>query len=160
MTQNHRVWEGSDGLINGIQLLEATIKGKGKSLHDATAMTDALEFILKLNKLDFQNRLDVTLHLKDSSGEKLFSFSSAILELIENDKSVCYKCIIPSNFFNVGKFSLDLFIVEDRKSVLYMEQDFLDFTINNKPIEIGQYMGNEPGALHPHFNWSTEKLLQ
>jgi lipopolysaccharide transport system ATP-binding protein len=158
--ENQRVWNKSEGLINGIELIEATINGQGKDLNDATDMTDALEFKLKLNKVDFQGRLDITLHLKDSAGEKLFSFSSAILESIEKKGNVCYKCIIPSNFFNVGKFSLDLYLVEERKSVLYIEQDFLEFTINNKPIEFGQYMGNEPGALHPHFNWSTEKVLQ
>ncbi len=159
-TQNQRVWDDSEQLVSGINLIEASISGKGKELAENTDMTDAMEFKLILNKVGFNKRLDVTLHLKDTSGEKLFSCSSAIIESNTDDDKICFQCNFPENFFNVGKFSLDLFIVEERKNVLYQEQDFLEFTINNKSIELGQYMGNEPGPLHPHFEWSISKFSE
>ena len=156
--QNHRVWEVSQKEFKDVFLSEASIIGKNKKMEDVLDITDALVFNLKLDSKLNEGRLDVTLHLKDSSGEKLFSFTSAVVEDGQINSEINYTCEIPANFFNAGRFSLDLFIVKDKREVLYQENDFLEFTMNNKMIELGSYMGNEPGSLHPLFNWSINKV--
>ena len=64
-------------------------------------------------------------------------------------------CNIPANFFNNGSFSFDLFIVKNIKESIYIETDILEFTLINKPAKLGEYMGEEPGALRPAFPWKV-----
>jgi lipopolysaccharide transport system ATP-binding protein len=156
-TVNHRIWKNDEVNLVEVVLKEAYVKGKNKSINDNVDTSDALEFLIKLeNKTD--DRIDTTLHLKDGTGEKLFSFSSSTSNSDNSSSDLIYKCVIPSNFFNSGRFSLDLYIVKNRKFPIYIEHDFLEFTMNNRPVELGQYMGDEPGALHPFFEWEINKI--
>ena len=155
---NHRFWEEDEIDTSEVILTEAYIKGKNKDIKHPIEITDDIEFFIQLENKTIQNRIDVTLHLKNGSGEKLFSISSAVLKDDQKKSELIFRCIIPGNFFNSGRFSLDLFIVKDRKVPIYIENDFLEFTMNNKLIELGQYMGEEPGSLHPLFNWSVEVI--
>ena len=38
------------------------------------------------------------------------------------------------------------------------ESDIVSFTLANRPIEIGGWMGKEPGDITPRFNFTEKKL--
>jgi len=153
---NHRVWTKEENVFSDFELQDAYIKGVGKKMDEEVEISEALEFSITL-KNKSESRIDATLHFKDDSGTKLFVVSSAILSKIENGNELStYTCNIPPNFFNNGRFYIDLFIVKDRRASVYQEADCLEFTLINKPIELGQYMGEEPGALRPIFDWNIK----
>jgi len=154
--KNHRIWNENETQHKDFILKEAFIKGKGKNIDDVVEITDPMVFeITFITKISSQ-RIDVTLHVKDGAGDKIFMISSAVIEEISYKDELTYSCEIPANFFNNGNFSMDLYIVKDRKEAIYIEPDFLEFTLINKPIELGQYMGEEPGALRPQFQWNLK----
>ena len=67
------------------------------------------------------------------------------------------KASIPANFVNWGSFYIDMFIVENKKQVILVENDILSFTLNNRELEAGQWMGKEPGGITPRFVWDMYK---
>ena len=155
-SQNHRIWAKGEIKNPLFDLKEAYIKGKNKRIEDAVEITEPLEFCITLMLKSLDSRIDTTLHFKDGNGDKIFYVGSGCVENIKKGNEITYKCFIPSNFFNNGTFSIDLFIVQDRRIAIYVEPDFLEFTLVNKLIELGQYMGEEPGSLRPLFEWDFE----
>jgi lipopolysaccharide transport system ATP-binding protein len=159
---NHRVWNKKPEIANHeFELNEIGIKAKNKAFEDPILMTDEIEFIAKYKQKTDTKRIDITLHFKDEQGQKLFSagsFQSQIQPDNEKEKgNYLITGSIPRNFFNWGSFFIDVYIVEDVRKASFIENDLLSFTIANKSIEIGQYTGKEPGALHPVFHW--EKII-
>ncbi|MCK9561187.1 MAG: polysaccharide ABC transporter ATP-binding protein [Bacteroidales bacterium] len=150
---NHRIWKPEEIKHEEFELKEAYIKGIGKQLEDAVEITEPLELCISLVNKTANNRIDTTLHFKDGNGDKIFMISSNNVETIPQDGKIVYRCEIPGNFFNNGTFSMDLYIVKDRKKSIYTELDILEFTLVNEAVELGKYMGEEPGALRPVFQW-------
>lgn len=152
---NHRIWNTREINHSDFELKEAYIKGRHKKLEDAVEISEPLELCITLINKTTHNRIDTTLHFKDGNGEKIFVVSSSCLDTIPQNGEVRYRCEIPKNFFNNGTFSMDLYVVKDRKTALYIEPDILEFTLVNKAVELGRYMGDEPGALRPVFPWTV-----
>lgn len=161
---NHKVWDDKPEITNDeFELNEIGIKAKNKGFEDPILMTDEVEFIAKYKQLTDTKRIDITLHFKDEQGQKLFSagsFQSQIQPDNEKEKgNYIVTGTIPKHFFNWGTFYIDVYIVEDVRKSFLRENDILSFTISNKAIEIGQFTGKEPGALHPLFQWE-KKVIQ
>jgi len=152
---NHREWKSNEINHPEFELKEAFIKGVGKKLEDAVEITEPLELCITLINKTGNHRIDTTLHFKDGNGEKIFVISSGELESVPQQGEISYRCEIPGNFFNNGTFSMDLFVVEDKRRSIYIEPDILEFTLVNKPAQLGEYMGEEPGALRPVFPWKA-----
>ena len=95
----------------------------------------------------------ITYHLYNELGEAMFSFydknDDAKLDLGNNK----INCIIPSDFFQSGNFSLSIFIIENKKSAIFIDKDVFRFTVVDGGRELGTYMGREPGYIKPQFNW-------
>ncbi|QBZ97888.1 ABC transporter ATP-binding protein [Flavobacterium sangjuense] len=100
-----------------------------------------------------QKHLHVTFVLNNEYGEPLFTFShiNAGLKLKQGLNHI--KCKMPKGFLNIGSYYLSLFVIEDAKSVLFLEKDILPFTIQEGERPIGSWMGKEPGFIKPIFDW-------
>lgn len=152
---NHRIWEVGEINHADFDLMEAYIKGKEKKMEETVAIDEALELTMTLKNKTTNHRIDVSLVFKDKEGGKLFAAGSGVISEVNNTGEITYKCNIPANFFNNGTFYIDLYVVMDRRVSIYVEPDFLEFTLVNRAMELGQYMGEEPGALRPLFDWSV-----
>jgi lipopolysaccharide transport system ATP-binding protein len=148
-------WTEQEGtIVAGIRLIEVRLYVPRKEGNVTFDMRDSIVIEATLDQQLTEDRIDITYHLKSETGEKLFSFSSSCQESMSHGKAIRYICKIPSNFFNAGSFSIDLFVVKNKREALYVQPDILNFTIQNKPIKLGEFMGDEPGFLHPHFDWA------
>lgn len=140
---------------------EIGINAINKRIGEILRIDDECEiFIIYELKREFQT-IHTTLHVKDEIGTKIFSTGSdqqAINDKCKIKAKYLSKIRFPANFFNWGTFYIDLYIVKDRKQVIYLQNDILNFTITNKELPIGAWMGKEPGAIHPVFEWKLEKL--
>jgi len=150
---NQRIWGNLEHNHQEFELGEASIKGLGKHIEDVIEITEAIEIMVTFENKTQHSRIDTTLHVKDGNGEKIFMITSGVIPHIRTNGTITLQCIIPPNFFNNGNFTVDFFLVKDRKTFIYTEIDCLEFTLVNKPIALGHYMGEEPGALRPIFDW-------
>jgi lipopolysaccharide transport system ATP-binding protein len=156
---NHRIWEIPTIKNEDVELLEIGIKAKGKDYIDVMRIDEELEFVASFKQKTDKSNINITLHIKDEQGNKLFSTGSGLAD----NKSFKTKGIIgakgyfPANFFNWGNFYIDVYVVENSKRAILIENDLLSFTLMNKEMPIGTWMGKEPGSVKPLLNW--EKLL-
>jgi lipopolysaccharide transport system ATP-binding protein len=157
---NYKFWSEPSVKKDGFELLEIGIKSKNKNYPDIMNVDDVLEFITRYRIINSFDALHLTIHLKDEQGNKLFSTSGIKSDMIYSHEIGEYiqKFEIPANYFNWGNFSIDLFVVENKKKVMIVENDILTFTLTNQQLEIGQWMGREPGGITPLFRWEKKKL--
>ena len=157
---NHKQWELPIISKNGVELLEIGIKAKHKNYKDVILIDDDLEFKIKYKITRTFESLHFTLHLKDDQGNKLFSTSGGRSGLIFAHDIGVYtqSAFFPANFFNWGNFSIDLFIVENKKKILHLENDILNFTLTNQRLDMGSWLGREPGGITPFLQWEKQKL--
>ena len=159
-TDNYKIWSEPAIFKNGFKLLEIGIKAKNKKYDDVMRVDDELEFFVKYFIDKIIDELHLTLHFKDEQGNKLFSTSGARSGINYSHTNGTYllKAEIPANFFNWGNFSIDLFVIEKRKEAVIIENDIICFTLANRQLEIGQWMGREPGGITPYLLWTKTKL--
>ena len=111
-----------------------------------------IDFTLK----HLQKALHVTLVLNNEYGEALFTFShiNTGLKLKKGHNQI--SCKLPKGFLNIGSYYVSFFVIEDAKSVLFLEKDILSFTIQEGERPIGSWMGKEPGFIKPIFDWKID----
>ena len=145
--------------INEIEIFEIGVKAKDKKNEDIITLNDEILFFIKYKQKTSLKNIHITLHIKDELGNVVFTSGSSFVEA--NNKTGVFDVGVefPDNFFNWGSFFIDLYIVENKKRAIYIEKDILSFTIINKQKELGTYMGKEPGAIHPKFNWYKKALI-
>lgn len=102
-------------------------------------------------------RYQITYHLYNEMGEAMFSFYNKDENQILKQGDNIVKCFFPCQFFQAGNFSLALFVVEDKRKVIFHQRDIISFTITDGAREIGVYMGKEPGYITPNFKWSINQ---
>ena len=70
------------------------------------------------------------------------------------------KCFIPKDFFNWGNYSIDFLAFQRDRRIenIGFESDILSFTVANKQIAVGGYMGREPGDITPQFVFEEQKI--
>lgn len=149
---NFRTFEdcGIDGLF---ELKKVSIHNEGciveQPIEENKPILLSTEFVLK--NCSAENYL-LTFHLINELGEPLFSFSSGDnLEFNEgNNKAIT---IIPANFLQSGNYSLNVYLVEDKRKSIFNVGDLLSFTVVDGKRELGVYMGKEPGYIRPNFKW-------
>ena len=115
---------------------------------------DVIELHADITLKDVDKRLHVTFVLKNEYGEALFSFSHINngLELKKGLNNL--KCKFPKGFLNIGSYYLSFFVIQNAKSVLFLEKDILSFAIQEGERPIGSWMGKESGFIKPIFDWS------
>ncbi len=144
---------------DGFELLEVGVRKQGGEYTDVMRVDQELEIVLRYRLTQPYEQFHITWHLKNEQGNKVCSFSGARQVGMEHKvgeyEQVCH---IPANYFNWGTYSLDLLMVRNRKEVFVEENDIVNFTLANRILEIGAWMGKEPGDITPRFVFEETKL--
>lgn len=136
------------------KLHNISIQSTSQNSFDILDEFQELEIELDFTLKDTDKKIHVTFVLNNEYGEALFTFShvNSGLQLKKGLNSI--KCKLPKGFLNIGSFYLSFFVIEDSKSVLFLEKDILSFNIQEGERPIGSWMGKEPGYIKPLFDWS------
>jgi lipopolysaccharide transport system ATP-binding protein len=146
-----------DVKINNIfNLSQIAIKCQGGSYEALLVENKGFELTTFIEmETDFPERYHITYHLYNELGDPLFSFSSKDRTMLKKGVNKL-TCMFPDNFFQSGNYSLSIFVVEDKRSAIFIEKDIFIFTVVDRARELGVFMGREPGYIKPQFNWSNE----
>ena len=96
----------------------------------------------------------LTFHLYDETGEPVFAFASSQLPMHLGKNKLT--CVFPALFLQTGTFYVSLYVVTKDNKCLIIEKDVISFLVSDGGRDFGAYMGREPGAIRPQFNWYIE----
>ena len=151
---NYKKWDNPEIKKDGFELLEIGVRKKGAELNDTMRVYQDMELVVRYRITKPFEQLHLTFHMKNEQGQKMFSFSSGNQIELKHDVGVYeQKCLLPANFFNWGNYALDLYVVRNRKEAFIVEDDLISFTLSNRELSIGSWMGKEPGDITPHFHF-------
>lgn len=158
--ENYKCWEKPTIAKDSFELLEIGVRKKDGTFSDIMRVDDELELVVRYRLTRHFPQLHLTFHVKNESGEKLFS-SSGGGRCIDFDHPVGeYEqvCRFPDNFFNWGSFAVDLFVIINKREALLIEDDLITFTLANKEQALGTWMGRESGDITPKFDYFERKI--
>lgn len=135
-----------------VKVIELFVSARYKDLNSPILRSDALEFVLELEK-KIRSPIGVVLRFKDDEGNYLFVSTNNSKSYDDATGILHYSMLIPSHFFNEGNFFVDL-LISYRKEAIFIENDAIQFTIVQEAKKIGKWMGKTKGALKPEFEWS------
>ena len=160
--ENYKCWEIPEIKKGGFELLEIGIRKKGGSFSDVMRMDQELELVIRYRLRQPVSKFWITMHMKNEQGNKIFSFGGGERCYDEKHDAGEYlqTCIIPANFLNWGNYAIDFMALkqEPNISALASEHDLISFTVANRQVAIGGYMGKEPGDVTPKFDFSEERI--
>ena len=146
----------------GFELMEIGVRPRGGQFTDLTRVSDDVEIVIRYRLTQPHEKFWITMHMKNEQGERMFSTSGA---------GRCYEtkhgigeyeqiCHLPKDFFNWGSYAVDFMAFGQPSNIenLMNESDIVSFTLANRPIEIGGWMGKEPGDITPKFEYTEKKL--
>ena len=159
---NHKGWDAPTIKNGGFELLEIGIRKRGGDYSDVMRMDHELELEIRYRLSRPMDFFWITMHMKNEQGNKIFSFSGAERCYDKHHEAGEYvqKCNIPSGFLNWGNYAIDFLALEQAGNIvcLAQEPDIISFTVANRQVAIGGYMGKEPGDVTPVFNFTEEKI--
>ena len=151
---NHKQWNVPQIKKDGFELLEFGVRKKDGMYEETMRVDDELELIVKYRITQPYEQLHLTFHMKNEQGQKMFSFGGGNQINLKHDIGVYEQtCHFPANFFNWGNYALDLYVVKDRRLAFIVEDDIVSFTLSNKAVSLGSWMGKEPGDITPQFDF-------
>ncbi len=146
----------------GFELLEIGVRPKGGDYTDVMRMTDDVEIVIRYRLTQPHEKFWITMHMKNEQGDKMFSFGGGERCYDKHHETGEYEqiCHLPKNFFNWGTYAIDFLALSQPSNVecLFHESDLVSLTLANRPIEIGGWMGKEPGDITPKFDFTEKKL--
>ena len=159
---NHKSWSTPEIKNGGFELMEIGVRCKGGDFEQVMRMDQDLEVVIRYRLTRTIDPFWITMHMKNEQGNKLFSFSGGGRCYDRHHEAGEYEeiCTIPANFLNWGNFAIDFMAFEKGRNIerLVYEQDLISFTIGNKRVVMGGYMGKEPGDITPRFDFVENKL--
>ena len=159
---NYKSWDVPEIAKKGFELLEIGIRKKNGNYTDVMRMDQATEIVIRYRLTQAMECFWITMHMKNEQGNKIFSFSGGGRCYDRHHEAGEYEqvCSIPADFFNWGNFAIDFMAFNQINNieVLANESDLISFTIANRQIAIGGYMGKEPGDITPRFDFVEKKL--
>lgn len=159
---NYKVWNEPNKGKNGFELLEIGVRPKGGDYMDIMRVTDDLEIVMRYRLRQPMDKFWITLHVKNEQGERLFSTSGANRCYDKHHEAGEYEqiCHLPKDFFNWGTLAIDFMAFNQPSNIecLMSESDLISFTLANRSVEIGGWMGREPGDITPKFDYTETKL--
>lgn len=159
---NYKIWDEPKLKNGGFELLEIGVRPKGGQYTDVMRVTDDLEIVIRYRITQPKENFWITMHLKNEQGERLFSTTGKNRCVVSRHDVGEYEqiCYLPNDFFNWGSYSIDFLAIEQPSNIVCLlhEQDIVSFTLANRAIEVGGYMGKEPGDITPKFEYTEVKL--
>ena len=147
---------------NGFELLEIGVRPKGGQFTDVMRVIDDLEVVIRYRLTQPHEKFWITMHMKNEQGDRMFSTCGAGRCYDKHHEVGEYEqiCHLPKDFFNWGTYALDFLALSQPSNIenLMNESDIVSFTLANRPIEIGGWMGKEPGDITPKFDYTEKKL--
>ena len=149
---NHKQWQVPIIKREGFELLEIGVRKKGGNWADTIRIDNDAELVIRYRLSLPYEKLHLTFHMKNEQGQKIFSFSGGGQIGLKHDVGDYEQTIhFPAHFFNWGNFVLDLYVVKNQKDAIIVEDDIISFTLTNRELSIGSWMGKEPGDITPKF---------
>ena len=159
---NYKCWDNSEISKEGFELLEIGVRRKGGDYNDVMRMDHELELIVRYRLSRPIDSFWITMHMKNEQGNKIFSFSGVgrCYDKHHDSGEYLQKCTIPANFLNWGNYAIDFMAIKQENTIEFMaeEYDLVSFTLANRQVAIGGYMGKEPGDVTPKFDFVEEKV--
>ncbi|MCB0447368.1 MAG: ATP-binding cassette domain-containing protein [Gelidibacter sp.] len=149
---NSRVFE-EQYKHNVFHLHQIEIKNTGQNVDQPIVQDQAIELQTNITIFSKQpEKYHLTYHLFNELGEPMFSFSNNTQTTLKTGLN-SLSCFFPESFLQSGQYFLSLFIVENKKSAVFIERDILSFVVVDAGRELGVFMGREPGYIRPKFEW-------
>ncbi len=156
--ENHKVWNVPEVKKEGFELLEVGVRKYNGDFSDVIRVDMEYEILIKYRLLK-EMKIHFSLVFKNERGEWMFSSSGGkYIDESHNCGEYLQICNIPANFFNWGSYAIDLFVIVDRTKTLLRENDVVSYTVSNKEIALGGWMGKEPGDITPNFVYNEKKI--
>ena len=159
---NYKVYNEPLKGKNGFELLEIGVRPKGGQFTDVMRVTDDLEVVIRYRLTQPHEKFWITMHMKNEQGERMFSTGGGGRCYDTRHEAGEYEqiCHLPKDFFNWGGYAFDFMAFSQPSNIecLMSEQDFISFTLANRAIAIGGWMGKEPGDITPKFDYTEKKL--
>ena len=160
--ENHKIWETPEIKGKGFELLEIGMRKKGGSYEDVMRMDQEIELVMRYRLTRPMDAFWITLHMKNEQGNKVFSFGGVgrCYDSYHDAGEYLQICSIPANFLNWGSYAIDFMAFQQENNIecLASDNDIVSFTLANRQVTIGGYMGKEPGDITPRFDFVEEKL--
>jgi lipopolysaccharide transport system ATP-binding protein len=153
--------EGSSIVHPLVDILSVGIRSNQKKHGEPMCLDDEIVLDTEIFKKSNESVIDITFHIKNSSGETIMVISSdSSLGTVnyENKGHLSYRVVFPSVFFNAETFYIDLYVVKDKKRAIIIEKDILFFNILEEQKGLGEWMGKEPGYFRPKLEWSSKNI--
>lgn len=162
LIDNYKSWTVPEIKSGGFELMGIGVRRKGGSFDDVMRMDQDLEVVIHYRLTEEVDSFWITMHMKNEQGNKLFSFSGGGRCYDKRHEAGEYEqiCIIPANFLNWGNYAIDFMAFKQVNNIecVANEPDLVSFTIANRQISIGGYMGREPGDITPKFDFVENKM--
>ena len=148
----------------GFELLSIGVRRREGNYEEVMRVDQECEIVICYRLTKSFDDFWITMHMKNESGERMFSTSAGDRYFPKHHEVGVYeqKCYLPANFFNWGNYFIDLmaFTRNPNIEVIVGEQgsDILAFTLSNRELALGSYMGREPGDITPRFEYSEKKI--
>lgn len=161
---NHKIWEDHEieYANGGFDLLEIGIRKKGGSYEDVMRMDEELEIVMRYRLSEPKEHFWLTLRYKNEDGEPIFTSSGGgkLYAIHNRPGEFIQKSTIPANFLNWGNYAFDLVALERTNEIraLVDAHDIISFTVSNKQVAIGGWLGKEPGYVTPQFEFEEERV--
>ncbi len=159
---NYKIWDNPEVKGGGFELLEIGVRRKDGGFEDVMRMDQELELVMRYRLTKPMKSFWITMHMKNEQGNKIFSFSGVGRCYDKHHEAGEYlqTCTIPANFLNWGNYAIDFLALQQENNIecLADEHDLVSFTLANRQVAIGGYMGKEPGDVTPKFDFSEEKI--
>lgn len=157
--ENFKKWDIAQVKKDGFELIEIGIRKKGADYCETMRVDHELELKVKYRITKPYEQLHLTFHMKNEQGQKMFSLSGGNQIGLKHDVGEYEQtCYFPANFFNWGNYSLDLYVVKDRRVAFLIDNDTVSFALSNKEAILGSWMGKEPGDITPCFTFVEDKM--
>lgn len=162
---NHKVWKIPEIMGAGFELLEIGVRPKHGNYEDVMHTTEDIEIIMRYRLSVTKHRFWITLHIKNDAGERIFSTfgGGRCYEYHHEPGEYEQICTIPANLLNWETFTINLMAVAQIADGLFelglpMADDLVSFTLAGESVEIGNFMGREPGDFAPLLDFSEKRL--
>ena len=161
---NHKKWDDPQIKGGGFELLEIGVRRKGCSYEEVMRIDQECEIVIRYRLTKDFDKFWITMHMKNESGERMFSTSGGTRCYDKHHKAGEYEqiCHLPANFFNWGNYTVDLMAFSQGHNIDALLGtdgfDIVSFILSNRELEVGAWMGREPGDVTPRFEYTERKI--